>query len=433
MSRLHFKSITLAASLLVLCLGVVHPAFAQFRGGGGGGGGGFGGFGGGGFGGGGGRGGSTGAGTRQYNNNTMIGDATFSVDTESRRVIVITDEETSKAVAQVITNLDRPRPQVLIKVVFMEVQHTDGTDIGLEGGFSKTLSAKDSTVAGGANVFGMNGLSGITNINPLLPQGNNGFYQPASAMPAPGAGVYQMLGQDYQATLRAIAQSGRAKVLSRPSILARNNQPATIMIGQNVPIISSVSYSALNGTPINAYSYQEVGIILRVTPFITKDGMVEMMVSPEISSVSASQSAPLGNGASTPYIDRRAADTVVVTPDRQTVVIGGLMQTQKTVSESKIPLLGDIPGLGILFKHKVTSDQKTELIIFLTPYIVEAPTQLAALSTKERNNSPGISEFKEEELKRMLDTVPDKQREPKDANSKTAPATEKKKSSADKW
>ena len=245
--------------------------------------------------------------------------------------------------------------------------------------------------------------------------------------------MYQMLGQDYQATLRAIAQSGRAKILSRPSILARNNQPATIMIGQNVPIIQSVSYSALNGTPINAYGYQEVGIILRVTPFITKDGMVEMMVSPEISSVSQSQSAPLGNGASTPYIDRRAADTVVVTPDRQPVVIGGLMQTQKTISESKIPLLGDIPGLGILFKHKVTTDAKTELIIFLTPYIVQAPAQLASLSTRERNNSPGLNEFKEDELNRMLDTVPDKVPGAKDSKSKADKAADKKKAAADKW
>ena len=354
------------------------------------------------------RGGSSGSAARQYNNNSMVGDATVSSDPETRRLIVITDEETSQFVSQVITNLDRPKPQVLIKVVFLEVTHADGLDIGLEGGTAGTI--KGSTAGNAANVLGMN--SGLESTPGAIQQ--NALGQPIEAFKAiapmilPGAGLYQILGKDYQVTLRAIAQAGKAKVLSRPSILARNNQPATILVGQTVPLITSVRYDTL-GNAINGITYTDVGIILRVTPFITGDGLVEMIVSPEISSVSQTDKVQIQQGAFAPVIDKRTADTVVVTPNGQTVIIGGLIQDRKSKSENKIPFLGDIPGLGVLFKHTITTDAKTELLIFLTPHIVQAPTQLAALSAQEKAKSSGMNAFTEEELSKYLDTLPTKE------------------------
>src|SRR5205823_13329532 len=133
-----------------------------------------------------------------------------------------------------------------------------------------------------ANAFGLSGLN--------LPAGTNAplaniFGQPTQLFgtPPPGAGLYQIMGTDYQATLRAIATAGKTEVLSRPSILARNNQPATIVVGKSVPLITSTTYSGLNNQPISSYTYTSVGIILRVTPFINSDNMVEMIVSPQIS------------------------------------------------------------------------------------------------------------------------------------------------------
>src|SRR6266511_920228 len=320
-----------------------------------------------------------------------------------RRRIVITDEETSKYVGQVVTNLDRPEPQVLIKVVFLEVTHNNSLDIGVEGGFSRGI---DNTTTGiVTHAFGLSALNSSPASNAV-----NVFGQPVqSFVPAPpGAGLYQVLGTDYQVTLRAIAQAGKTEVLSRPSILARNNQQATITVGQSVPLVTSVSYNGLNGTPVSAISYQSVGIILRVTPFINSNGLVEMIVSPQISQLSA-QSVTVSAGVSAPVIDLRSADTVVVTPDGQTVIIGGLMQNQKTQTDSKIPLLGDIPLLGNLFKRKVKSNVKTELLIFLTPHIVYEPSQLAGLSATERGNTQlAPKAFTEEELNRYLDTLPAK-------------------------
>jgi len=347
-------------------------------------GGGRGGFGGGtgGFGGTGRRSGSSGS-TRTYPGNGMIGDATITVDPETRRVIVITDDETSEQIKEVISNLDRPKPQVLINVVFLEATYRKGMDLGIEGGTTKKLDNNTSLLA--SNIFG------------LAAQG-------ASPTP-PGAGLYQIAGNDYTVVLRAIASAGKLEILSRPSILARNNQEATITVGQQVPLITNVRYDNF-GNQINGVTYQDVGIILRVTPFINSNGMVEMILAPETSTLTE-QSVPIAVGVGAPIIATRSADTVVVTPDGQTVIIGGLMQTTKIQTDSKIPFLGDIPGLGLLFKHRVTDNVKTELIILLTPHIVTQPGDLAALTRSEHSRAQFAPKaFTEDEMNRFIDNLP---------------------------
>lgn len=331
----------------------------------------------------------TGAGSsaRSYANSTMLGDAMVTSDPETRRLIVITDEETAAAVSQVISNLDRPKPQVLIKVVFLEATYRKGLDIGVEGSYTKDIG-NDTT---------MNVEQTFRNL---------------SGGPLSGGGTFGLVNtvDGWNVTLRAIAEAGKLEVLSRPTILARNNQQATITVGQQVPLITSTRYDTF-GNQINAISYQDVGIILRVTPFITPDDMVEMIVAPEISTL-AEQSVSIASGTTNgsvgaPVINIRAADTVVVTPNAQTVVIGGLMQNNKLQTESKIPLLGDIPLLGNAFKRRVRADTKTELLIFLTPYIVKEPTELAGLTSMETGRAQIAPQaFTEADLNRFLDNLP---------------------------
>jgi general secretion pathway protein D len=361
---------------------------------------------------------------RQYPNNTTIGDAYFSIDPETRRVVFIADEATARSIGQVLTNLDRPKPQVLIKVVFLEVTRDDASDIGVEGYYSKDIGNRwNSGLVTNYGVVG--GQIVPTSITP----GRNSSYFNATnlfGLPSPSSfsganGLYQILGQDYMVTLHAIAQAGKAKVLSRPSVLARNNQPATITVGQSVPLITGVRYDNF-GNAINAITYEDVGVILRVTPFITSDELVEMIVAPEISRINPTTSVPIsatanGTTISAPVIDVRSADTVVVTPDGQTVVIGGLMQTTKADTVTKIPLLGDIPLLGNLFQRKQKSDSKSELIIFLTPHIVAAPSEMAALTTQQRERSDATKGLTEQELNKFLDELPTKKAMP-DASPK---------------
>jgi general secretion pathway protein D len=426
MIKLNLKRDKHLIGVLALSLCTALQVYGQARGGGGGGGGGFGGGGiGGGAAGGARAGGAAGSSannsiTRTYPANGTIPDAYFTIDPETRRVVVIAPEEAMPYVMQVLTNLDRPKPQVLIKVVFLEVSYNNSLDFGLEGGWTKGIgqSAGAATTANASDVFGLGNLnqsgsfaSLATNLN-AVGQPLSSFQSTASTVAGGNAGLYQIVNPNYQVTLRAIAQAGKARVLSRPSILARNNQPATITVGQSVPLVTSVSYNGLNGTPINAISYQNVGVILEVTPFITADGLVEMIVAPQVSSIDPSQGIAISQGVYAPIIDIRSANTVAVTPDGQTVILGGLMSKSKSSTDTKVPLLGDIPLLGNLFKRKQSSDTQDELIIFLTPYIIERPSQLAALSDRERAKSAAPGAFTEKELNQFIDNLPAKQSKP---------------------
>jgi general secretion pathway protein D len=264
--------------------------------------------------------------------------------------------------------------------------------VGIEGTVTKKVNASSSNTI--SSLFGLAG-EGIT-------PGSSGVNT------LPGAGLYTIAGNDFSATLRAIQENGKIEVLSRPTVLARNNQQATIVVGEQVPLITGVTYDTF-GNEHNAITYQNVGIILEVTPFISDDGLVEMILAPQISEVDPTHSQAIAyatNGAAitAPYIDIRSANTVVVTPDGQTVVIGGMMQNSKSSTDSKIPILGDIPGLGLLFHHKVSSTVKTELIILLTPYVVRTPGDLARMSQDERGRTQlGAKAFSQKVLNQYLE------------------------------
>ena len=302
--------------------------------------------------------GSTGQGQRTYFNNTMLGDALIEIDPETRSLIIITDEETNLHIDQVIKQLDRPKPQVLIKVVFVEVTHRDDLDVGIEASLDLQHSGSSATSSLGS-LFGI---------------------------PDPGqGGLYSFTGTDVQVRARAWAEAGNFEVLSRPSILARNNQEAIITVGQEVPFIRNTQISN-TGQQINTVEYEDIGIILRVTPFITSDGLVEMIVAPEISTIT-DQTIPITDTVNAPVFAKRSAETVVVTGSGKTVVIGGLMERNKTESIRKIPILGDIPVLGWAFRRKIKEDTKTELLIFLTPYVINQPDALEALTRRETDQT----------------------------------------------
>jgi general secretion pathway protein D len=374
------KKLTLTHWLTALvCFSLVLPSLA---GGGGGGGGGFGGGGGGGRGGGGGgalgggggaTGGSSSTGNSTYGTQGQVTPVTMTVDPLTGNVIYITTPANQSNVLAAIQALDTPMRQVLIKVVFLEATYNNGLDIGLEGGITQNLNG--GKIISATNAFGLlsQGLTPAAGINTLA-----------------GESLVTLTGHNFEADLRAIQEKAKVNVLSRPTILARHAQPASILVGQQVPIINGVTFSTL-GQETSSITYQNVGIQLNVTPFIRPTGIVEMMLNPTISEV-ASQSTQISGGSngnfSTPWINSRSANTVVTTPSGQTVVIGGLMQDSKSVTDSQVPFLGSIPLLGNLFKHKQMAISKTELIIFVTPYVVSTDQELAAMSVDETGRAP---------------------------------------------
>ncbi len=334
-------------------------------------------------------------GQRAYRSNTELGDAMIQIDPETRSLVIVTDEDTHAELLKVVKTLDQPKPQVLIKVVFLEVTYSNDLDLGVEGnltvnwgggargaqtGTQTTTTTDTFTTANGGTKTVTSSLVQDLASAALAANGisANNLFGLASA--TEGTFV-KVLADDWNATLHALSQKGKLEVLSRPSIMARNNQEAVIVVGQEVPFITN-SRITDQGQTINTIQYDNVGVILRVTPFITSEGTVEMIVAPEISTLT-DRSVPISNNASAPVIAKRSAETVVVTPNGRTVVIGGLMETQKTETLKKVPLLGDIPLIGAAFRRTVKSDQKKELLVFLTPFIVNKPEGLTQLTQQE--------------------------------------------------
>jgi general secretion pathway protein D len=193
--------------------------------------------------------------------------------------------------------------------------------------------------------------------------------------------VFQVTENDFTAAIRALDTVGHLDVLSRPYILASDNQLASITVGQEVPFITNTRTTD-TGQTINTIQYQDIGIILDVVPHINPDGLVIMDVAPEISALTGT-TIPISETVTAPVFAKRSAQSRVSIRDGQTIVIGGLMEDRKTSTVQKVPLIGDLPFVGALFRRNQTTISKTELLIFLTPHVASRPDFLKAMSKDE--------------------------------------------------
>jgi general secretion pathway protein D len=274
---------------------------------------------------------------------------------------------------------------VLIKVLIAEVTHDNTLDLGAE--FS-ILNLNDAGIA----------------------QATIGTNFDIAAQ-TDGA-VVKLVRKEFTATLRALESVGKLDVLSRPYILASDNQVATITVGQEVPRITSSQITNL-GQTISTVAYEDVGIILNVLPHINPDGMVILEVAPEISQLTGT-TVNVGSGVNAPVIAKRSAYSRVGIRNGNTIVIGGLMEDRKTVTVSKVPILGDIPLIGQAFRRDQRTKNKTELLIFLTPHVAKSSEQLPAMSQEEIRGTqltpnavdPGVFEDHMEGLRRGATTRP---------------------------
>ena len=308
--------------------------------------------------------GGTGSGAASANGSTSIvaqlqGQVNVVADQDTNTLLVACASKYQDQLKQIIAELDRPVQQVLIKVLIAEVTHDNSSDLGLD--FS-VLNLRPSG----------NGQNLVSNL------GN------AAAQTANGGLAVSILENNLTATFHALAVQGRLDVLSRPYILTSDNQEANILVGQQYPFITDTRTTD-TGETINTVNYQNIGISLDVTPHINPDGLVILDVSPQIGDV-ADTSITITNGVTSPVFDTRTASSRVGVRDGDTIVIGGLMQDQKTQTINKIPILGDIPYLGVLFSRNNVTKTKTELLIFLTPHVAPLPSALPSMARSETSN-----------------------------------------------
>jgi general secretion pathway protein D len=177
---------------------------------------------------------------------------------------------------------------------------------------------------------------------------------------------------DYTATLTALADKQKLKVLSRPHILTADNQEARILVGAEIPIITSQSDSGAqdDGTSVfrQNVEYRDTGVVVHVTPQVNSQGLVNMIISQEVSDIAGSTLQV--EGIVSPSFTTRETETTVVVQSGETIVIGGIIADTKRESRSGIPFFMDIPVLGQLFRSRSDESDRTELIILITPYVV---------------------------------------------------------------
>jgi general secretion pathway protein D len=315
----------------------------------------------------------------------MVGQVYVVADTDTNSLIITTAPAHVDKIKQILAELDHPIPQVLIKVLLAEVTHENGSDLGLQASLlNKRASGNGQTVGT-----------------------DFGLAQEAGGM------VVSIVEKDFQATLRALASEGKLDVLSRPYILASDNQLASILVGQEVPFITNTRVTD-TGQTINTVQYQDIGIILNVTPHINPDGKVIMDVAPEISSLLKDTTVRISDTVSAPVFAKRSAQTRVAIDNGKTIVIGGLMEDRKDVLIQKVPLLGDLPVLGALFRRTQENKRKTELLIFLTPHVAMDSLALHGMSKEEMDGvkivptavKPGTFKDHMEGMQRGATTLP---------------------------
>ncbi len=319
----------------------------------------------------------------------LEGTVTITADKATNSLIIVGTPADYETMKDVIQKLDVRRRQVYVEVAIIEMSLSKLRNLGFE-----FLAVPQEIQSGpGAPVTGFGGTNFGT-IGNLVASGPAALSQVSGLAVGAIKGSFTYNGQTFLnvgALLHALQTDGDVNVLSTPNILTLDNQKAEIMVGQNVPFITGQTQNAITGgqTLFNTVNRQDVGIKLTLTPQIASDDNVRLEVNQEISDVVAST---LTNPAG-PTTTKRSASTTIVVKDGQTMVIGGLIQDNVTSSTSKVPFLGDIPLIGWLFKSKTTSVDKTNLMIFITPYIVKNEGEANDL-TKRKNDY--LEDFRKE-------------------------------------
>ena len=300
-------------------------------------------------------------------------------------LVISADPEVMMALEDVISNLDIKRAQVLVEAIIVEISDTLAKELGVqilftgEGSNTPIISQRfgnpnpDLTAIVGGEVY--NTTSGSSSL-PAAAQSLltlDGF--------AAGVGKYKKDKESFAAILNVLRKDTDSNVLSTPSILTMDNEESSIIVGQEIPITTGESLGADNSNPFRTVSREEVGVKLLVKPQINEGNSIRLDIEQEVSSVYG----PLLIGASEIATNKREIKTVVMVEDTEIIVLGGLISDDVQESERKVPLLGDIPLLGRLFKSTTTSRSKKNLVVFLKPTIVRDVADMQLITNKKYN------------------------------------------------
>ena len=309
----------------------------------------------------------------------ISGKVRISADKATNSLIIMADQEDYKVLEGVIKKLDIPRSMVFIESLIMEVAMDKSLDIGIDWqAFGETSISGKETAIGGQ--FSSQGL-----IDPgALAQGGLSV-----GLITEQTNIAGLLVSNIAAIINAVKTDDEFRILSTPQVLTTDNEEARITVGENRPYQTRSTTDPSGGT-FESFEYRDVGKILKITPHVTEGRLVRMKISLEVTNIDLAST--LTTSSTLPVTQKRTIDTTVIVKDSQTVVIGGLIDESETTNETKVPVLGDIPVLGWLFRDHSETTEKTNLYIFLTPRVIKSPAEAMKVYQDKKGQMDTIQE-----------------------------------------
>ena len=303
-------------------------------------------------------------------------DLRITADAETNALIITAPREEYLVLEDVIRKLDIPRRMVYLEALILEVSVDKEFKVGVEWGGAGTFADETGILAGGFSATDppYSLIKAVTDTATAMP---GGF---TLGVLKKGIEIGGMYFPDIGAVLNAFQNDSDINIIATPQILTTDNKEASLVVGQNVPYITSLNSSTTGSTQdYTNYEYKDVGTTLKITPQINQADLVRLEIGVEVTRLKSAADV------ATPTTFKRTANTTVVVHNKETVVIGGIIGEDTSFGEDKVPLLGDIPLLGWLFKTHADKLSKTNMFIFITPHIVESSPELAALYYKKRD------------------------------------------------
>ncbi len=328
------------------------------------------------------------AAARRPNNSSV----SIEAHNDSNSLVITAQPDMMNNLEDVIRQLDVRRAQVQVEAIIVEVFEGDGTSLGVQwahkdGAMQQFTNSgvPISTVAGAAyaardktttnNVIGTE--SGKVTQVTTTTEGDKSLI--AQALGAVNGTLFGIVKNDWAAVVQAVSSDTNSNILATPHLTTMDNEEAYFIVGEEVPIITGQTASTgSNNNPFQTVDRKEVGIKLKVTPQINEGNAVQLLIEQEVSSVSGATSVDIS-------INKREIKTSVIVDDGGTVVLGGLIDEDVQESVSKVPLLGDLPLIGNLFKSSTSSKRKRNLMVFIRPTIIRDGLTMDKISNKKYN------------------------------------------------
>ncbi|MGI9895956.1 type II secretion system secretin GspD [Vibrio natriegens] len=339
------------------------------------------------------------------------GEVVIAAHPATNALVLTAPPDIMMALQDVIAQLDIRRAQVLIEALIVEMSEGDGINLGVQWGSLETgaVIQYGSGAQIGEVMVGLEEAKNTTQTESYWDSDSSswqtreyteeGDYSTlASALSGVNGAAMSIVMGDWTALINAVATDSNSNILSSPSITVMDNGEASFIVGEEVPVITGSTAGSNNDNPFQTVDRKEVGIKLKVVPQINEGDSVQLNIEQEVSNVLGA------NGAVDVRFAKRQLNTSVMVQDGQMLVLGGLVDERALESEAKVPLLGDIPVLGYLFKSTTTETQKRNLMVFIKPTIIRDGMTADGITQRKYNFIRAEQLYKAEQgLKLMSD------------------------------